>query len=67
MHNPNEEDVPKKPETGTDKASEQKINEEHPDKKEGIIDKIKDALQDWSNDNAEDIREDNESPQRSGL
>lgn len=45
----------------------EKTDEGKSDKKETIIDKIKDALQDWSNDNEKDIEEDDNSALRSGL
>ena len=45
----------------------EKTDEGKPDEKETIIDKIKDALQDWSNDNEKDIEEDDNSALRSGL
>ncbi len=40
---------------------------EKPEDHESVIDKIKDALQDWSNDNEKDIEEDDNSALRSGL
>lgn len=42
-------------------------NSEGEVKDESVIDKIKDALQDWSNDNEKDIEEDDNSALRSGL
>ena len=46
-----------------DKLTNQKSAEED----ESVLDKIKDALQDWSNDNEKDIEEDDSSAQRSNL
>ena len=61
---------------GLDSNSEFKKNQEPENKlpedenveeKETVMDKIKDALQDWSNDNERDIQEDDSTPLRSGL
>ena len=61
--------------SGSDKSPNEKakedLEEKSPAKKEeddeSVIDKIKDALQDWSNDNERDIQEDDNSALRSGL
>lgn len=43
------------------------INTEAVKEDESVLDKIKDALQDWANDNERDIEEDDNSALRSGL
>ena len=57
---PNAGKTPEQTETGNAK-------EEHPKDHKSFKEKVKDALQDWSNDNERDIEEDDNTPLRSGL
>ncbi len=49
----------------TRKAPEHSESKRHDH--DSLKDKIKDALQEWSNDNERDIQEDDSTPLRSGL
>ena len=52
-----------------EKMKEEEQDKENPPEKHSktIGAKLRDALQDWSNDDARDIEEDDSSPLRSGL
>lgn len=51
----------------TDGFAEKTKSENEDHKGKSLKEKVKDALQEWSNDNERDIEEDNSTPLRSGL
>ncbi len=64
--NPDANPTPESDQTPKKDAKET-VNENDEQHSTSLKQKIKDALQEWSNDNERDIQEDDNTPLRSGL